>query len=190
MNSSAMRSPTTATRDRPKAPTSRVRRVRNAWPPGLTRPPLPSAGSADRPRPRTPGLRRCVSYSDDRSDSPERSRAGTGPDGSAPDETQQARSTARRWGPKMAVTGTPSAAARCITPESLEMNVRHIATRPISWERSVRPIRLTTPGPAPTRSATDASEDSIAQPASRSCALPTSATAAPSSRVRRSITPA
>ena len=46
-------------------------------------------------------------------------------------------------GPKIAVTGTPTAAARCIAPESFDTNARHRASTPASSRRSVRPIRFT-----------------------------------------------
>ena len=53
-----------------------------------------------------------------------------------------ARSTRSSVGPKIAVTGTPSAAARCIAPESFETNAAHAARTPASARRSVRPIRF------------------------------------------------
>ena len=70
-------------------------------------------------------------------------------------------------GPKIATTGTPSAAARCIAPESFDTNASQRASTPASSRRSVRPIRLITRMPA-------GSDDSISRPASRSPAAPTS----------------
>ena len=55
-----------------------------------------------------------------------------------------------RVGPKMATTGTSTAAARCIAPESFETNARHRDSTPASAGRSVLPARsIIAPAPAP-----------------------------------------
>ena len=56
-------------------------------------------------------------------------------------------------GPKIAVTRTPSAAPKCIAPESFETSARHGASTPASAGRSVRPIRLMRSCRAPTADA-------------------------------------
>ena len=70
-------------------------------------------------------------------------------------------------GPKIATTGTPSAAARCIAPESFDTNAAQRDRRPrAAAGRCARSgSRRATPG---------GSDDSISRPASRSPAAPTS----------------
>ena len=45
-------------------------------------------------------------------------------------------------GPNIAITGNPSAAAKCIAPESLVTSARHGRALPASVGRSVRPTRF------------------------------------------------
>src|SRR4051812_45852811 len=75
-------------------------------------------------------------------------------------------------GPKIAVSGTPSAAATCIAPESLDTNAAHRAMTPTSCRSVVRPTRSTNGVPG-------GSNDSIARAVSRSAAAPTMTAVAP-----------
>src|ERR671913_2093537 len=87
-----------------------------------------------------------------------------------------------RVGPKMATTGTSTAAARCIAPESFETNARHRDNTPASAGRSVLPARsIITPGPAPAAPAVRTTVWTV----SRSAAAPTATTHAPGSFDRR-----
>ena len=70
-------------------------------------------------------------------------------------------------GPKIAVSGTPSAAATCIAPESFETNAAERASTPINSVSVVRPTRSITRTP-------DGRLDSIARAVSRSDVAPTS----------------
>ena len=87
-------------------------------------------------------------------------------------------------GPKIATTGRPSAAARCMRAGVVrdEHDGRASATA-VSAPRLVRPTRSTTrPAASGARSR---SQDSIARAASRSCAAPTITHVTPRSRTRR-----